>query len=86
MLDIYYCGVVVQPTGQYAQDTGFETESMQFFLLCWVKGYERIFKDIGKALAKKAAHPKKAAHHVRINTKDINGYIRITYWDNTKDI
>ena len=53
MLDIDYRGVVVQPTGQYAQDTGFETESMQIVLLCWVKGYERIFKDIGKALEPK---------------------------------
>ncbi len=26
MLDIYYLGVVVQPSSQYAQDTGFKTK------------------------------------------------------------
>ncbi len=30
MPDIWYRGVVVQPTGQYAQDTGFETGSKHF--------------------------------------------------------
>ena len=52
-----------------------------------MKGYSRILAR--RWSQKKVIDPK---NHVlmgkdnRINTKDINGYNRITYWDNTKDI
>ncbi len=92
---IQYCGVVAQLTAHYAQSVGFETESLQNKIsLCWVKGYESIFKEIGKALEpnksstlqkkpKQSLTPRK---NKRKNTKDIEGYNRITSWDNTKDI
>jgi hypothetical protein len=65
---------------------GSRPKVYNFFPLCWVKGYERIFKNIGRALEpkKSRALQKKPKHSLapckdkRINTKDIDEYNRIT--------
>ncbi len=49
--DVYYRGVVVQPAGQYAQGTGFNTGTMHFLFHLKLNGYERIYKDMKGCLS-----------------------------------